>query len=63
MARRGGLRQGPGVADFLNYLYVELHNLVALTAMGLNFEELKSVGLHEKQAVATSKLGTISALT
>jgi hypothetical protein len=27
--------------------------LVALTAMGLNFDEFKSGGIHEKHAVAT----------
>jgi hypothetical protein len=35
--------------------------LVALTAMELNFEEFKLEGLHEKHAVTTCNLGTISA--
>jgi hypothetical protein len=43
-----------------------MHNLdklilVALTAMELNFDKFKSGGLHEKHAVATWNLGTISA--
>jgi hypothetical protein len=36
-------------------------NFVALTAMGLNPDEFKSGGLHVKHAVATWKLGTMSA--
>jgi hypothetical protein len=35
--------------------------LVVLAAMGLNVEEFKSGRLHEKHAVATWKLGTVSA--
>jgi hypothetical protein len=30
-------------------------------AMGLNFDEFMSGGLHEKHAVTTSKLGTMAA--
>jgi hypothetical protein len=36
--------------------------LVVLTARELNFDEFKSGRLHEKHAVATWNLGTISAL-
>jgi hypothetical protein len=36
--------------------------LVILTARERNFDEFKSGGLHEKHAVATWNLGTISAL-
>jgi hypothetical protein len=35
--------------------------LMALAAMELNFDEFKSGGLHEKHAVTTWNLGTISA--
>ncbi|PNF29739.1 hypothetical protein B7P43_G11203 [Cryptotermes secundus] len=35
--------------------------LVILTARDRNFDEFKSGGLHEKHAVATWNLGTISA--
>jgi hypothetical protein len=35
--------------------------LLALTSTGLNFDEFKSGVLHEKHAVATWNLGTISA--
>jgi hypothetical protein len=39
------------------------NNFVALTAEGFNFGEFKSSGLHEKHAVATWNLGTISVFT
>jgi hypothetical protein len=32
---------------------------VALTAMGLNFDELKSGRLHEKHAAITTNFGTL----
>jgi hypothetical protein len=35
--------------------------LLSLTAKELNFDEFKSGGLHEKHAVATGNLGTVSA--
>jgi hypothetical protein len=38
------------------------NNYMALTAMGPNFDEFKSGGLHEKHAVATWNVGTISVL-
>jgi hypothetical protein len=38
-----------------------LHNLVALTEKGRNFDEFRLGEQHEKQAVATWNLGTISA--
>jgi hypothetical protein len=34
---------------------------IILVALELNFDEFKSGGLHEKHAVATWNLGTISA--
>jgi hypothetical protein len=37
--------------------------LVALKARGLNFDEFKSAALHEKHAIATWNLGTISAFS
>jgi hypothetical protein len=37
------------------------NNIVAFRAEGFNFDEFKSGGLHEKHAVATGNLGTISA--
>jgi hypothetical protein len=40
-----------------------LKNLVASPAMGLNFVQFNSGGLHEKQAVVTLSLGTISAFS
>jgi hypothetical protein len=35
---------------------------MALTVMGLSFDELKSEGLHEKREVPSWNLGTIEAL-
>jgi hypothetical protein len=32
------------------------NNLVAFTAVGLNFDEFKFLGLHERQAVVTENL-------
>jgi hypothetical protein len=46
--------RGCGIFDFLN--------LLAFTAEGLGCDELKPSGLHEKHAIATWNLGTISAL-
>jgi hypothetical protein len=39
------------------------NNLVGLTAKGRNFDEFQSGGPHEKHAVATWNLGTISAFS
>jgi hypothetical protein len=44
---------------FLNYYRKYIS--VALTATELNFDEFKSRGLHEKQAIASWNLETISA--
>jgi hypothetical protein len=40
-----------------------MNNLLALTAKGVNFDEFKPGGLHEKHAVATWNLRTISTFT
>jgi hypothetical protein len=59
MFRSSGLRQGPRNFDFRFSIIKE--KLVALSARKLNFDKFKSGGLHEKHAVATWNLGTISA--
>jgi hypothetical protein len=56
---------GPGI--LVVSINVELYNLgknilVALTETGLNFDEFKLAGLHEKQAASTWHLVTISGL-
>jgi hypothetical protein len=60
MVRTSGLRQGPRDFDF-RFSIILKKKLVALPARELNFDEFKSGGLHEKHAVATWNLGTISA--
>jgi hypothetical protein len=54
-----GLRQGN--FDFRFSIILKNIILVALPARELNFDKHKLGGLHEKHAVATWNLGTISA--
>jgi hypothetical protein len=58
MVRSSGLRQGSRNFDFKFSIILKTIILVALPARELNFDEFK---LHEKHAVATWNLGTISA--
>jgi hypothetical protein len=53
---------GGGIVVFR--INAELHNLeevilVALRVMGLNFDNFKPGGLHEKYAIATWNFGTV----
>jgi hypothetical protein len=59
MIRSSGLREGPRSFDLR--ISVCVYNFGILTARDRNFDEFKSGGLHEKHAVATWNLGTISA--
>jgi hypothetical protein len=60
MVRSSGLRQGSQNFDFI-FSIIKKIILVALPARELNFNKFKSGELHEKHAVATWNLGTISA--
>jgi hypothetical protein len=55
-----GLRQGPRNFDF-RFSIILKKKLMALPARELNFDKFKSGGLHEKHAVETWNLETISA--
>jgi hypothetical protein len=61
MVRCSGLRQGPRNFDFRFSIILKIIISVALLSKELNFDEFKSGELHEKHAVATWNLGTISA--
>jgi hypothetical protein len=61
MVRSSGLRKGTRNFYFRFSIILKKIILVALTARELNFDEFKSGGLHEKHAVATWNMGTISA--
>jgi hypothetical protein len=61
MVRSSGLRQGPRDFDFRFSIILKKKIVVALPARELNSDEFKSGGLHEKHAVATWNLGTVSA--
>jgi hypothetical protein len=56
-----GLIQGPRNFDFTFSIILTKIILVVLPARKLNFDKFKSGGLHERHAVATWNLGTISA--
>jgi hypothetical protein len=62
MVKSSGLRLGPRNFEFRFSIIWEKIIVVAFPAMELNFDKFKSGGLHEKHAVATWNLGTISAL-
>jgi hypothetical protein len=61
MVRSSSLRQGPRNFDYKFSIILKNIIIVALTARELNSDNFKSGGLHEKHAVATWNLGTISA--
>jgi hypothetical protein len=48
-------------AELMSNCIIWKNKLVALTARGIQFDEFKSGGLHEKHGAATWYIGTISA--
>jgi hypothetical protein len=61
MVRNSGLKQGASEFLFQIYITLEKKNVETLKARELNFDKFRSGELHERHAVATWNLGTISA--